>query len=61
MTQIQRFCPRCGERLVEARNRKSGESYLACPSIICDFTEETPQDVQMRRMGAPTLFGEENS
>lgn len=61
---ILKNCPACLELgmpdipLVERANKSSGGHFLGCSRWPdCAHTEEIPESVRMRRMGAETLPG----
>ena len=57
-SEIKKFCPRCGQRLVVRTNESIGVDFLGCSRYPeCKHSEPLPIDVEMRRQGAPGLPG----
>jgi ssDNA-binding Zn-finger/Zn-ribbon topoisomerase 1 len=57
--RIVKPCVRCGSLLQIRRNRASGEEFLGCSSYPeCDYTEELPEAIKLRRAGQRDLFEE---
>jgi DNA topoisomerase-1 len=58
---VSKLCPECGKRLVIRTNRETGREFLGCSQWPqCTHTEPLPQDIVMRRAGAPVLPGMED-
>ncbi len=56
--KISKKCPKCNSVLVVLKNNKIEELFLACPNFPeCKHTEPIPIDIQLRKLGAPTLPG----
>ena len=57
---IAKRCPKCCGELVVRHHGLTGKEFLGCMCWPrCDYTEPMPADVELRRMGAPTLPGME--
>jgi ssDNA-binding Zn-finger/Zn-ribbon topoisomerase 1 len=59
--QTARRCPRCLSPLIIRINHETKQEHLRCAAwVSCDYAEELPQDIIMRRLGedtAPRLEG----
>ena len=50
-------CPDCGEPMVIKQDPDSRTEYLGCSAYPkCEWAEELPTDIRLRRMGSPRLF-----
>jgi ssDNA-binding Zn-finger/Zn-ribbon topoisomerase 1 len=58
--RIVKPCPRCGALLAIRRNRATDEEFLGCSSYpACDYAEELPEAIRLRRRGQRDMFDEE--
>ena len=56
--KIAKPCQRCGKKLVVRTNGETGVEFLGCSEYPeCTYSEPLPNDILMRRLGAPELPG----
>ena len=53
---VTKACPDCGQPLVKRQNGQTGHEFLGCSQYPrCRHTEELPETLRMRLLGAPEL------